>query len=195
MLNFKHGLMLSVVLVLTACQSAPSTKLSYGQCYFPDEPTVAAPQWVCHVPVEGLMLQGVGFAPSMSSGMSMMIDTATLDARSQIANNFSSFVHARMQQVISDQTIDGESVGISNAKRIQQSVTAMQLQHSRVYQTAASPTGGVFVLVGLDAEHYQVNLERLIAEAELTDDPALYQRFLMEEANRELDAIRERVES
>ncbi|MCC5880608.1 MAG: LPP20 family lipoprotein [Idiomarina sp.] len=187
----KLWLTLPFAAALIACQSAPDTKLSYDQCFFPDSPAQEAPQWVCSAPVEGLVLQGVGHSPRMGAGMSMMTDAAAMDARSQIANSFSSFISSRMQLAIEEQTIDGQSISIANAERIQRSVTSMQLQSTRIYQTVATPAGGVYVLVGLNEEGYQTNLERLLEESEMTDDPALYQRFLMEEANQELDALRE----
>lgn len=188
-------LALPLVVLLAACQSAPTTRLAYDQCFFPDAPENEAPQWVCSAPVEGLVLQGVGYSPRLGSGMSMMTDSAAMDARSQIANNFSTFINSRMQQVMEEQTIDGESISVANAERIQRSVSSMQLQHTRIYQTLASPAGGVYVLVGLNEEGYATNLNRLIEESEMTDDPALYQRFLIEEANRELDALREDIAS
>lgn len=187
----KVWLVLPLAAMLAACSNSPETKLAYGQCHFPDAPAEEAPQWVCSAPVEGLVLQGVGYSPRMGSGLSMMTDAAAMDARAQIANNFSSFVNSRMQRVMEEQTIDGQDISIANVERIQRSVTSMQLQHTSIYQTIGSPAGGIYVLVGLNQEGYKTNLERLIEESEMTDDPALYQRFLIEEANRELDTVRE----
>lgn len=187
----KAFLALSVTMLLAACQSTPAPNLVTNGCMFPDAPATAAPAWVCGNHVEGLYIQGVGYAQHVNAGHSMMRDTAAMDARNEISNSYSTFIQGRMQQVIDDQTINGESISVANARRVQTSVSAMQLQHTRIYQTVTSPSGGLYVLVGLDKEGYMTNLERLLDEAEMTDDPSLYYRFLIEEANREMDELQE----
>lgn len=187
----KACLALSFTAFLGACQSTPEPNLTSDTCMFPDAPTTAAPAWVCGNHVDGLYSQGVGYAQHMNAGHSMMRDTAAMDARNEISSSYSTFIQGRMQQAIDDQTINGESISVANARRVQSSVSAMQLQHTRIYQTIASPVGGLYVLVGLDKEGYMTNLERLLEEAEMTDDPSIYYRFLIEEANREMDELQE----
>lgn len=183
---------LAAVALLAACSSNNSSDtLSYDTCKFPDAPHATAPGWVCYAPVDGVWIQGVGYSPKLGSGMGVMTDAAAAEARAQIAANFSTHVNSRMQALADEQTVNGRNVSTTNIERIQRTVTSMTLTYTRIYQTVPTPTGGVYVLVGLNERGYEENVKRLLAEAEMTDDPELYQRFLMEEANQQLDAARD----
>ncbi|RUO32504.1 LPP20 family lipoprotein [Aliidiomarina soli] len=184
----KTLLALPAVALLIGCSSSPDSQLSYENCMFPDAPRTSAPDWVCYAPVEGIWIQGVGYSPRLGSGMGVMTDAAAAEARAQIAANFSTHVNSRLQSLVDEQTVNGRNLSTANIERVQRTVTSMQLTYTRIYHTVQTPTGGVYVLVGLNEKGYEENVQRLLAEAEMTDDTELYQEFLMEKANQELDA-------
>ncbi|MFM2480986.1 LPP20 family lipoprotein [Celerinatantimonas sp. YJH-8] len=191
------------VLVITGCSQ--KTTLDYSECDYPDAPSHSAPGWVCEQPVKGLELQAVGYSRKLLSGPGMMTDVAATEARNRLAAQFSQLIQGRLQRLTTDNKSDQQVTGKDavstsalnsrdNVERIQKSLSAMTLENSKIYRTQISPSGGMYVLVGMDKQHYDANVNQLVNNA-LTkkDSPELYQQFLKAQADESLDKVRQQL--
>lgn len=191
-MKVKVTLILSALL-LTACASTDK-KISYESCLYPDAITKAAPSWICDQPAEGVFMQAVGYSAKLGSGAGMMKDVAEAEARSRLAATFSSDIVARLTRLTTEKMINGESVSQDAIQRLQKNVTAMELIFARTYRTQASPVGGMYVLVGLNEAAYKQNVEKLIGQSVDQENPDLYRKFLLQEADAALDKVAEKLQ-
>lgn len=187
-------------LVITGCSQ--KTALNYDECNYPDSPSDTAPGWVCEQPVKGLEIQGVGYSRKLLSGPGMMTDVATTEARNRLAAEFSQQVEGRLERLTRDdqgnQQTKGKAESTLNSRdvveRIQKTLTSMTLTHSKIYRTQISPAGGMYVLVGLDKQHYDENIDQLVKNSlNNQDSPQLYQQFLKSQTDESLDKVRQQL--
>lgn len=179
-------------LLLSACASTDK-KISYDSCTYPDAPTTNAPSWICDQPAEGVVMQAVGYSAKLASGPGMMKDVAEAEARNRLAASFSSDVKARLSRVTDEQLTNQQALSTDTIQRIQKSVTAMELVFSRTYRTQISPTGGLYVLVGINDAAYKENLDKLLSQTVDQENPELYRKFLLQEADTALDDVAEKI--
>lgn len=179
--------------VLAGCASNQTTKIDYSECKYPDSPTHDAPTWICDQPVDTVWIQGVGYAKKMAAGPGVMKDVAAAEARVQMAENFSADIQARLSRATNDSTVNGENTNSDTIEALTQEATAMTLTFSRIYRSQVSPSGGMYVLVGLNEAGYRENVNALLSKVPEGEDPELYRQFLMAEANAELDEMAERL--
>jgi hypothetical protein len=179
-------------LLLSACASTDK-KISYDSCTYPDAPATNAPSWICDQPAEGVVMQAVGYSAKLASGPGMMKDVAEAEARNRLAASFSSDVKARLSRVTDEQLTNQQALSTDTIQRIQKSVTAMELVFSRTYRTQISPTGGLYVLVGINDAAYKENLDKLLSQTVDQENPELYRKFLLQEADAALDDVAEKI--
>jgi len=191
----KIAVMVCLAALATGCAFNKTTDLSYAECMYPDSPEKEAPTWVCDQPVESIEVQAVGYSRKLASGFGMMKDVAATEARSQLSNYFSTKVNTRMSRLTTEK-FDGESaVSQDVAERVQKTLSTMTLSNSRIYRTQVSPSGGVYVLVGLNKAGFDSNIDRLVNTALNNESPELYAQFLKEESDKALDDIRNTLSS
>lgn len=191
----KTGALVCLTAFATGCAFNKTTDLSYAECMYPDSPETEAPSWVCSQPVDTLEVQAVGYSRKLASGFGMMKDVAATEARSELSNYFSTEVNTRLSRLTTDSS-DGETAESKDiVERVQNTLSTLTLTNSRVYRTQVSPSGSVYVLVGLDKAAFDQNIDKLVNTALNQESPELYGKFLKEEGNKTLDDIRQQLTS
>lgn len=179
-------------ILLSGCAST-SEKINYDDCVFPDAQTKSAPTWVCDQPANGLYMQAVGYSAKLASGSGMMKDVAAAEARNQLAAIFSTDVMSRLTRATSEKLVDNQSVSTDTINRIQKNVAAMELVNSKIYRTQISPAGNMYVLMGIDSKAYEQNIDKLLNQSVDAENPELYRKFLLQEAETQLDRAAEQL--
>ncbi len=187
----------SLVAALAGCQSNNTATTeqaqNFAQCTFPDAPTVEAPGWICDVLPTDLAAGATGYAKKSAAGMSVMRKVATNDARVNLAAQFQTDVNNMYQQAsesaINTSSVDGIAVVTEDVKEtfenITKNVVTRSLTNSRVIVSQASPSGGLYVLVGMDQATFDANMNKVIDEV-TGEDSALWDQFNNEQAAADL---------
>lgn len=181
---------LALSALFSGCAST-TEKISYDDCVFPDAPTKSAPSWICDQPAEGLYMQAVGYSAKLASGPGMMKDVAAAEARNQLATSFSTDVASRLTRATSEKLTGPEAVSTDTIARIQKNLSAMEIMNSKIFRTQYSPAGSMYVLIGIDAKAYEQNIDKLLNQSVDTENPELYRKFLLQEAEAALDKAAE----
>lgn len=188
-----HVLLSGTLLFLLACASTEKP-ISYDNCVYPDAPTTQAPTWICDQPADNVFMQAVGYSAKLGSGPGMMKDVAEAEARSRLASAFSADVASRLSRVTTEEVINGQAMSDDTIQRIQRSVSAMELVSTRIYRTQVSPTGGLYVLVGINDAAYKQNIDKLLGQTVDQENPDLYRKFLLQEAEAALEKTVEQLQ-
>lgn len=174
-----------VSLALIGC--GPKPKTDVAECVFPDAPQQAAPAWICDAPLEGVSLSAVGFAEKSKAGNSFMKQMASADGRIQLAAVFKVRVQNMIKQYAETTgAADTETVNKVNTS-VSKLITNETLVGTRIYKSRTSPTGGLFVLMGLDTANVQQAAKDSI-QTSMNNDQALWQEFKAKKAQDELAA-------
>ena len=175
----------AVAFALFGCASPPKPQASLAECVFPDAPTEAAPLWICDAPVDGVEISSVGYAQKSIAGNAFMKQMASSDARVQLSSTFKTRVSNMIKQYAETTgSADSETVNSVNTS-VSKLITSETLVGSRIFRTRASPTGGLFVLVGLDTANTQKAAKDSI-QTSMNNDQALWQEFKAKKAHDEL---------
>lgn len=154
-------------------------------CYFPDAPKEKAPAWICGEPVQGIEVSAVGFAPKSGAGVSFMRQMAATDARVQLAQIMKVQVQNRIRQY-AETTGSGDAETVDQlASNVTQQITNESVVGSRVYRQLQSPTGGMYVLVGVDASNAKA-ITKAAVSTSMNNDRALWQKFNAKKAFDEM---------
>ena len=179
------SLFLAATFALVGCASPPKPQASLAECVFPDAPTEAAPLWVCDAPVDGVEISAVGYSQKSKAGNSFMKQMASSDARVQLSATFKTRVSNMIKQYAETTgSADSETVNSVNTS-VSKLITSETLVGSRIFRTRASPTGGLFVLVGLDTANTQQAAKDSILTS-MNNSQALWQEFKSKKAHDEL---------
>ena len=108
-----------------------------SSCVFPDSKETIAPNWVCDGRIDGIEHSAVGYAEKSAAGESFMKQLAASKARSALATN---------------QASDGNKIARRDGQDSSTHLTKKVLINARVIETASSPTGRLYVLVGIVPE-------------------------------------------
>ncbi len=175
------------VLALAGCggKSTPKPQADLAECVFPDAPSTEAPMWVCDAPIDGVELSAVGYANKSKAGNSFMKQMAASDARVQLAAIFKTRVQNMIKQYAETTgAADAETVNMVNTS-VSKLITNETLVGSRIFRTRTSPTGGLYVLIGLDTANVQQAAKESI-QTSMNNDQALWQEFKAKKAQDEL---------
>jgi hypothetical protein len=155
------------------------------ECVWPDAPTVAAPSWICDVPVEGIAVGAPGSAAKTAAGYEFQKQMAATAARVQLAQRTQVRV-ANMVKQYAEVTGSGstETVDMVNTSVTKQ-ITDQTLVGSRIYRSTTSPAGTVWVLMGIDEASLTQTAERAVRSS-LGNDAALWQQFKAQKGQDEL---------
>jgi hypothetical protein len=185
-MNFKSKLYLILpILLLVACKEQPSPRPA--DCVYPDAPDQIAPGWVCDEPIPGVEISAIGFSTKSAAGASFMKQMATADARVQLAQTFKVHVsnmvkqYAEVTGAADTETVDKVNTSVSKL------ITSESLVGSRLFKSKTSPSGGMYVIVGLDSANVQKAAKDSL-KTSMNNDAALWQQFKAKKSQDELAA-------
>lgn len=174
---------------LASCASKDALKPQVAaplKCSWPGT-TQEAPAWTCDLPVEGVSVSAVGIYDKTAAGIQFQKDQATASARVALAQQMQVHVANMIKQYAettgagSTETVDRVNSAVSKL------VTSESLEGSRIYMSTVSPSGAMYVLVGLDPKLAANNTEQVLRTS-MKNDKALWQQFKAKLAQDELAA-------
>ncbi|MCD8522954.1 MAG: LPP20 family lipoprotein [Saccharospirillaceae bacterium] len=171
--------------LLVACASNKPAPAPVASCVFADGSGQAAPEWVCGAPVDGLDLSAVGYADKSAAGPNFMKQMAATAARVELAQTMKVEVQNMIKQYAETTgTGDSETVDRVNTSVTKQ-ITKETLVGSKIFRQMPTPSGGIVVLVGLDADTVNKLAEQAI-KTSMNNERALWQKFQAEKSFDEL---------
>ncbi len=177
---------LSLGMLLSSCASSPKGMLA--DCTFPDSPEMAAPGWICDMPVDGVEVSAVGSFRKTAAGIQFQKTQATAAARNALASRMKVLVKRMVKNYASttgvgdDETVDTVSSDVSKH------VTNETLLGTKVFRTRVNPeTRTMYVLIGMDPDGAATNAQTAI-KSSYKNKKAMWQRFLAKKADEDLDA-------
>jgi hypothetical protein len=171
---------------LTGGADKSQGKVAAGPCVWPGT-NQTAPGWTCDEPVEGLEVSAVGIHEKTAAGLQFQKDQATAAARIVLAQQMRVHVtnmikqYAEVTGAVSSETVDKVNTSVSKL------ITNETLDGSRVFRSAVSPAGSLYVLVGFDPKLVSRKTEDVI-KTSMNNDRALWQQFKAKQAQDELAA-------
>lgn len=181
-----HNLSLAAgaaALTLAGCAGRPAAP----ECTFPDVPASPAPAWVCDAPVEGVAVSAVGAHEPSAAGAVFAKDQAAAVARVRLAQQMRVHVSNMVKQYAettgagSGETVDRVNTSVSKL------ITAETLAGSKVFRSATSPKGTVYVLVGLDPKLAEMQAQGALRSS-MNSDRAAWQQMRAGKSQDELAA-------
>lgn len=187
----KKNLLMSVMaLALAGCNSTQTVEQAqqFAQCTFPDAPTTEAPAWICDVMPTDLEAGAMGYAKKSIAGMSVMRKVAINEARVQLAAQFQTDVNNMFKQAVQSSVNTSNEGAVENVvetfENVTKNVVTRSLSNSKLIVSQVSPTGGLYVLVGMDKATYQANIDQVVDAA--SKDSKLWNQFNSEKAAEDL---------
>ncbi len=175
-----------MTLLLSACGS-DDVKQAAADCVFPDAPSAAAPGWICDEPVAGIEVSAVGVADKSAAGHSFMKNMAATDARVQLAQAMKVHVQNMVKQYAETTgAADSETVDKVNTSVTKQ-ITDETLVGTKIFKTRKSPSGALYVLLGMDGSIAAAATENAL-KTSMNNDRALWQQFKAQKGQDELAA-------
>jgi len=182
----------AIAAVIAGCSSKDTVKgaQNFAQCTFPDAVQIEAPSWICDVMPKDLAAGAKGYAKKSAAGMSVMRKVAVNDARVVLAQEFETDVNNLFKQAIEGSVKTTTDSGASEemletVQNITKTVVSKTLTNSRIIVSQVSPTGGLYVLVGMDEAAYKENVSKVVDEV-TAQDSALWKKFNNKNAEKEL---------
>lgn len=174
-MNIRHLITAAAATLMVACSSnEPAPEVA--ECVFADGSNQPAPLWVCGAPVEGIDLSAVGYADKSAAGPNFMKQMAATAARVELAQTMKVEVQNMIKQYAETTgTADDETVDQVNSSTTKQ-ITKQELQGSKIYRQMPTPSGGMVVLVGLDADTVTQIAEQAL-KTSMNNEKALWQKF------------------
>lgn len=174
-MNIRHLITATAATLMVACSSNEPAPV-VADCLFADGSNQPAPLWVCGGPVEGVDLTAVGYADKSAAGPNFMKQMAATAARVELAQTMKVEVQNMIKQYAETTgTADDETVDQVNSSTTKQ-ITKQDLQGSKIYMQMPTPSGGMVVLVGLDADTVTQIAEQAL-KTSMNNEKALWQKF------------------
>ena len=169
--------------ILAGCGG--KTKEDVADCVFPDAPGTEAPGWICDEPVEGVEISAVGSADKSAAGHDFMKQMAATSARVQLAQRMKVKVQNMIKQYV-------ETTGAADHETVDKALTSVTKQitnetlvGTKIYKTRTSPTGSLYVLLGMDPNSVETAAQNAI-KTSMNNERALWQQFKAQKAQDEL---------
>jgi ribosomal protein S20 len=168
---------------LTGCMNSQP---NFEQCKIDG---IDAPSWVCD---GGATMEGglfaVGSAEPSPLGRSFQRTEATAAARDALARQIGIKVKNMFKQFQATTGIGDAQTADKATQNVSKQVASQTLAGSKVIKTWISPKGTMYVLVGMpDPAAVQQTVKNAV-KTSLKNDQALWQKFLAQKADKELDA-------
>jgi len=139
----------AALVLLAGCASPTVSEHAKPACGFPDVPQAPAATWICGAPVTGVAVAAVGSAPPSSDGYAYMKTVASAAARANLVSKMRSYMAERLAHYAKSKGVgDGQVLAALEAS-VNRYITDTSLLGSRVFRTAISPQGKLYVLVGM----------------------------------------------
>jgi ribosomal protein S20 len=163
-----------------------SPDLDFQQCKIEN---VKAPSWVCD---EGATMEGglfaVGIAEKDPNGRGFQKQEATAAARDALSRQIGIKVKNMFKQFQATTGIGDAQTAEKATQNVSKQISAQTLQGTKVFKTWFSPSGAMYVLVGMpDPQAVQQEVKKAV-KTSLKNDNALWQKFLAQKADKDLDA-------
>ncbi|MEY4980535.1 MAG: hypothetical protein RLZZ352_2805 [Pseudomonadota bacterium] len=181
---------IGAISLLTGCLGttggvkAPVAKVP--DCSWPGT-SQAAPGWTCDEPIEGVEVSAIGIYEKTAAGLQFQKDQAAAAARVTLAQQMKVHVANMVKQYAettgagSAETVDKVNTSVSRL------ITSEVLEGSRIFKSAVSPTGSMYVLVGFD-EKVAARKTQEVLKTSMNNERALWQQFKSKQAQDELAA-------
>lgn len=169
----------------TGAVKAPTAK-SVPACAWPGTGQ-AAPGWTCDEPVEGVEVSAIGIYEKTAAGLQFQKDQAAASARVTLAQQMKVHVANMVKQYVeatgagSSETVDKVNTSVSKL------ITNETLEGSRIFKSAVSPNGAMYVLVGFDEKVAARKTEQVL-KTSMANEKALWQQFKAKQGQDELAA-------
>ena len=162
--------------MLVACASNQPAPQPVASCVFADGSGQAAPEWVCGAPVNGIDLSAVGYADKSGAGPNFMKQMAATAARVELAQTMKVEVQNMIKQ-FAETTGAGDSETVDRVNTsVTKQITKETLVGSKIFRQMPTPSGGMVVLVGLDADTV-TKLSEQALKTSMKNERALWQKF------------------
>jgi len=172
------------IALLSACSS---TKDDFSDCVFPDATDTAAPGWICDQPVKDVEIYAIGSTVKSGAGYDYMKSMAATSARVQLAQNMQLQVRNIIKQYV-ETTGETDSETVDKVMTsVTKQITNQTLVGTKIIKTRTSPTGNLYVLVGMSKESVQRASEKAL-KTSMRNDAALWQQFKAKQSQDELAA-------
>lgn len=185
----KFALPLALVatsVLMVGCASKQPVQQT-ATCVFADGSNQEAPEWVCGAPVDGIDLSAVGYADKSMAGANFMKQMAATAARVELAQTMRVEVENMIKQYAETTgAANSETVDLVNTSVTKQ-ITKETLVGSKIYRQISTPSGGMVVLVGLDADTVNKLSEQAL-KTSMNNEKALWQKFQASKSFDELAA-------
>ncbi|MFC1236406.1 LPP20 family lipoprotein [Vibrio sp. F74] len=163
---------------------------NFAECTFPDAYEIEAPAWICDVMPKDLAAGATGYAKKSISGMAIMRKVAVNDARTALAARFETDVNNLFKQAIESSVSTSTEAGVNEdvqetVENLTKTVVSKTLTNSRLIVSQVSPTGGLYVLVGMDQAAYDNNVAKVVDEV-TGEDSVLWKKFNNEKASEDI---------
>ncbi|OBU29180.1 hypothetical protein C0Z01_09275 [Photobacterium kishitanii] len=195
----KTILSIFIVGVLSSCASTSTSTIvenqNFSTCTYPDAPKDKAPAWICDVMPSDISTAAMGYAKKNAAGLSVMRKVAMNDARVMLASQFEIDVNNMFKQAMSATTETANNDGIDSVneavfesfENATKTVVSRSLINSKVLMSQMSPTGGLYVLVGMNEQAYKTNVNSVVAA--VGQDSKLWKKFNNEKAAENLTKV------
>ena len=163
-----------------------SPDLDFQQCKIEN---VKAPSWVCDggATMEGGIF-GVGSSEKSPLGISFQRTEAAAAARDALARQLKVKVKNMFKQFQATTGVGDAQTAEKATQNVSKQVASQTLAGSKVMKVWIAPSGTMYVLVGMpDPQAVQQEVKKAV-KTSLRNDNALWQKFLAQKADKELDA-------
>ena len=175
--------------LLVACSSNQPVQESVASCVFADGSGKEAPEWVCGAPIDGYDLSAVGYADKSAAGPNFMKQMASTAARVELAQIMKVEIQNMVKQYAETTGAgDAETVDKVNTS-VSKQITKESLVGSRIIRQLPTPSGGVVVLVGLNADSVGQVTEQAL-KTSMNNNRALWQKF---QAGKSFDELADEI--
>lgn len=177
----------AVAATLAGCGGGGKTAAVRPDCNFPDNPSEAAPDWICTEQAEGITVGAVGTYEKSAAGVQFMKDQAVAAARVNLAQQMKTHVKNMIKQYVettgagSSETVDKVNTSVSKL------ITNETIAGSRLFKQTTNSKGTIYVLVGIDPTQADKAVKDVV-KTSMNNERALWQQFKAAKSQDELAA-------
>ena len=176
MSKLAYVLIASFVVSLVGCKATAPVAQKRPDCTFPDNPSEAAPDWICNEQLEGVTVGAVGVHEKTGAGVQFQKDQATAAARVNLAQTMKVHVQNMIKQ-FAQTTGSGASETVDKVNSsVSKLVTKETISGSRMFKSTTNSKGTMYVFVGLDAQLADKAVKDVV-KTSMNNDKALWQQF------------------
>ena len=189
-MKFRNVVAFVMVTMMAGCASQtpqPQQQITNNECMQED---VVAPLWTCIADIPGYYT-GVGIAEKSPAGVAHMKRVALLNARSDLAQQIETQVKDKIESFTRATTNGSHKTVQKVTTMVTKQISQVDLKHSKIAKMWHAPSGALYILVTMPKKvlNQQVHnaFEQATSTSSLKNEDALWQRFLSEKAQKELE--------